>query len=45
MGACYNYQLPQAEQSIRIDGWRSDFSGGGEPLAGFDAAAVFGALG
>lgn len=45
MGVCYNYQLPQAEQSTRMEGWRSDFSERGEPLAGFDPAAVFGALG
>ena len=44
MGVCYNYQLPQAEQSMRMDGWRSDFSSSGAPLAGFDAGAVFGAL-
>ena len=44
MGVCFNYQLPQAEQSIRMEGWRSDFSDRGEPLAGFDALVMLGAL-
>lgn len=44
MGACYNFQLPQAEASVRTPNWRRDFSmAAGEPLAGFDPAEVFGA--
>ena len=45
MGVCYNYQLPQAETSIRTPNWINDFSAGaGEPLAGFDAANMFAAM-
>jgi len=45
LGVCFNYQLPQAEQSTHMDDWRFDFSESGEPLAGFDAPAVLGAMG
>lgn len=45
MGACYNFQLPQAEGSVRSPNWRRDFSmSGKEPLAGFDPAEVFGEM-
>ena len=46
MGVCFNYQLPQAAQSVRSPNWLSDFSvPGREPLAGFDPQAALGALG
>lgn len=46
MGACFNYQLPQAEQSTRTPNWLRDWSGSNsEPLAGLDAAAVFAEMG
>ncbi len=45
-GVCFNYQLPQSEGSTRTPDWRTDFSASDEgPLAGFDAAAVLGAMG
>jgi hypothetical protein len=45
MGACYNYQLPQAESSTRTPDWRRDFSTSGNiPLAGFDPATGLAAL-
>ncbi len=46
MGVCFNYQLPQAEQSTRTPDWHRDFSLSGiEPLAGLDAVAEFRAMG
>jgi hypothetical protein len=46
MGVCFNYQLPQAAQSVRTPNWLNDFSlSGSEPLAGFDPQAALGALG
>ncbi len=45
MGACYNYQLPQARDSTRTPDWRQDFSMPGKvPLAGFDPARDFAAM-
>ena len=45
MGVCFNYQLPQAAQSTRTPGWLNDFSmSGTQPLAGFDAQTVLGAM-
>ena len=45
MGICFNYQLPQAEGSMRKPSWQMDFSESGrEPLEGFDAEAEFRAM-
>ena len=44
MGVCYNYQLPQAEQSTPIFRNRDFSVSGHEPLEGFDAAAELGCL-
>ncbi len=46
MGACYNYQLPQAQDSTRIADWQKDFSESGlQPLGGFDPEKDFAVLG
>jgi hypothetical protein len=46
MGVCYNYQLPQAEQSTRSPDWRQDFSGSDrEPLEGLDPELELSAMG
>ena len=46
MGVCYNYQLPQAENSTRVPNWQHDFSQSDHgPLAGFDPMPAFRALG
>ena len=46
LGVCFNYQPEQAAHSVRRKDWRTDFSESGlEPLAGFDAAAAFAAMG
>ncbi len=44
MGACYNYQMPQAGKSTRTPDWLRDFSDGDEPLAGFEAVKAFAAM-
>lgn len=42
MGVCFNYQMPQAENSTRTPNWHKDFSESGlEPLEGLDAEAEF----
>ena len=41
MGACFNYQLPQARQSTRSKNWHKDFSLSGEPLEGLDPVREF----
>jgi hypothetical protein len=45
MGVCFNYQLPQAEESTRTPNWHRDFSMSGRvPLEGLDPAAEFTAM-
>lgn len=40
MGVCFNYQLPQAETSVRNPDWHTDFSlSGRQPLENFDPGA------
>ena len=44
LGACFNYQLPRAQESTRVMHWRRDFSTSGqEPLQDLDPAAEFAA--
>lgn len=46
MGVCFNYRMPQAQDSTRTPNWHRDFSESGiEPLAGLDPAAEFAAMG
>jgi hypothetical protein len=46
MGVCFNYQLPQAEQSTRTPDWHRDFSESGrEPLESLDPVTEFETMG
>jgi hypothetical protein len=46
LGVCFNYQPEQAAHSVRTKDWRTDFSASSaEPLAGFDPASAFAAMG
>lgn len=44
MGVCFNYQLPQAEQSTRTPDWLKNWAGSDEPLLGFDPETTFAAM-
>jgi hypothetical protein len=45
MGACFNYQMPQAAQSTRMPDWLRNWQGSDEPLGGFDPETAFAAMG